>query len=193
MRRLLVVIALLGIVAACGAAPAASVPTPSPLPPTPLPTPTPISLTDIDLEPLLIQDGDLPAGLSGAQVRSTPPNMFRDITGAANQIHQQFARDGNSAGGVAVFLFEETADRDQAYAVILDGFGDTIEAVDVGEQGSATPPTTSMINQGLNSYDLLFSRCAAVAHIRMSGEFMDINMITAYAERLDQRLTEAVC
>ena len=190
MRRIVLGLALAGWLVACGATPQR---TPTPLPPTAVPTPTPIALADIDIEPLLIQDGDLPAGLSGAQVRSTPPNMFRDVTGASNQIHQQFARGDDPAGGVAVFLFEDTAARDQAYAVILDGFGDTIEAVDVGEQGAAFVPPEIMRRQGLNSYDLLFSRCSAVAHIRMSGEFMDIAMITAYAERLDQRLTEAVC
>lgn len=64
MKKLFVTIVVLFILAGCSSLTSQSTPTPTA-------TPTPIPLSDIDLEPILIQSGDLPAGYSGSQVKSS--------------------------------------------------------------------------------------------------------------------------
>jgi len=91
----------------------------------PTPTLTPIPLSALKLDQILIQSGDLPAGLSGAQIRDTAPAMFKDVPMADSTIYQQLARNGNSASGVAVFLYEDKSKVDKAYSKILGGMGQT--------------------------------------------------------------------
>jgi hypothetical protein len=111
--------------------------TPTPVPtdtPTPVPTdtPTPVPLSGIDLEPILIQSGDLPAGYSGAQVRSVLPGMFDGLPETDNSVYQQFEKDGGPAGGIAIALYESLDDQVKAYQIILDGMltEDSIEALE---------------------------------------------------------------
>jgi len=46
---------------------------------------------------------------------------------------------------------------------------------------------------GSDSSDLLFSRCHAVVHIRISVDGLTKTKIEAYAKRLDKRLAPVVC
>lgn len=165
-------------------------------------TPTPIPLSQVNLEPILILPGDLPAGLSGAQVRDSLPEMFGNLPEASNQIYQQFQRQGEAAGGVAATLYESDSDRDVAYTLLLKGFGDTssgsitkterIAVSNVGERAEAVTLQGSMLGIVLDFADLAFVRCGAVVHIRFGGS-ADLTEIVSYARRLDERLTTLVC
>lgn len=187
MRR--VVLAILAALAliGCGAAPAAQAPTVA----VSTAVPTALPLEALDLEPLLVQPGDLPAGMSGAQVRDTAPKMFDGMPGAQRTAYQQFARGSEPAGGVAVFLYEADADRDQGYGFVLGGMGPTVTVEGVGDHATATEPSKEVAAL-LNFSDLLFQRCHAVAHIRMTGTDAAAS-IAAYAKRLDKRLSAVVC
>lgn len=182
LRAFWVGVALL-LVACGGVAPAAL--------PTTLPAPTAVPLDQIDLESLMVQPGDLPAGVSGAQVRDVAPKMFDGMPGALKTAYQQFARGDQPAGGVVVFLYEADADRDQGYGFILGGMGTTTAVEGVGEQATATEPSKE-VAAVLNFTDLLFQRCHAVAHIRMTGADTAAS-IAAYAKRLDKRLSSVAC
>lgn len=169
---------------ACGTAPIS-------VPPAPTSLPTAIPLSAIDLEPLLIQSGDLPAGITGAQVRDTPPKMFDGMPKAAKAIYQQFARGTDQIGGVSVFLYEKDTDRDQGYGFILGGMNTAQVTEGVGEQAVIAGPSKETAAV-LNFSDLLLRRCRAIAHIRMTGKDT-AEAVTAYAKRLDTRLSEVVC
>ena len=109
-----------------------------------------IPLSQLKLDSLLVQTGDLPAGLAGAQIRDTAPGMFKDLPTAENAIYQQFARGGDSAGGVAVFLYEDESKIGQAYDGILNGMGsDTKPISDIGEKASVV-----VISLGIEATDL---------------------------------------
>lgn len=193
--------ALLVLLAAC-AAPSPP-PTPTPVPTaTPSPTPTPIPLSEIDLEPILILPGDLPAGFSGAQIRDVLPEMFATLPDSDNQIYQQFERNGRAAGGVAVMLYESSDDIDGAYSLLLEGFGEpsneagiTVErqaVPDVGEQAETVTIEGTLLGVTLDSVDLAFIRCSAVVHIRLVGTAL-LAEASSYARRLDERLAGLVC
>jgi hypothetical protein len=143
-------------------------------------TPTPLSLDDLDLEPLLIQSGDLPSGFSGAQVLQDAPGMFRDIPPTENVIYQRFQKNGETIGGVTVFLYGDDETRGAAYDLVVDGFADPVEEIsNVGEIADGS------------LFDLAFIRCNALVHVRMVGAGLD--EVAAYATRLDSRLTDVVC
>jgi hypothetical protein len=176
----------------CGsAADATEASQPSPLPSTPTPKPTLVPLSDLDLEPVLVFLGDLPAGYDPAQVRSSLPGMFDGIPQPINQIYQQFEHENDSAGGTAIIVYDAQQAANMAYTYILDGMTDSEDVQTIGEQGRlAILDLTSM--GGIVSTELLFLRCNTVVHIRMTGT-SNPDYVTSYAQRLDERLTGLVC
>lgn len=157
--------------------------------PTRTPEPTAIDLGNIDLEPILIQSGDLPAGFSGAQIRDEAPQMFRGMPSARNTAYQQFSYQDEVAGGVSVFLYGTSEVVDRAYAKVLDDF---IEPVDLPGLGDRAAFEIIDFLPGYSTVDLLFAHCAAVVHIRM-GNSEDNVEVLAYAKRLNRRLEPLVC
>ncbi len=206
MWRILIIALLVFGLAACGSAPApedvaiARLPTEAAPQATVQPTvaPAPRSLADIDLEPLLIQSGDLPAGLTGAQVLDTPPPAYETlkVPKADKLIFQRLQRNGQPAGYIVVTVYESTAARDDAYTRVTDdvrkaaehGGGKPQETNDAGEHAvivKEAPP--------LSGAKTMFVRCRAVADILMTGDLVDEAAVLAYARRLDKRLQQAVC
>lgn len=172
--------------------------------PSPTPSSTPLALDKIELEPLLIQSGDLPAGVSAAQVRTNLPEMFDGVSDPDNAIFQQFEMDGEAAGGVTVMLFSKPAALRQTYEEIADGMivdeptqgmSFTNRSADVGDDQTEAVVTEIELTFGNTNFvssEIIFSRCFALVHIRMTGG-VGIDAITAYAERLDRRLVGVVC
>lgn len=153
-----------------------------------------VPLTEVDLEQLLVADGDLPIGVSAAQIRDAAPEMFEGMPAAEQVRYQQLARDGEQTGGVAVFLYGDEAARTEGYQLVADGFSEAEPVADLGEQAIVTLPNAQAAAIGLNFTDVLFQRCAAVVHIRLRNlEGEDSTSAIAYAKRLDERLEEAVC
>lgn len=183
--------------------PATSTPTAT-APATLTPSPTPIALDRIELESLLVQAGDLPAGVSAAQVRSTLPEMFDGISEPDAAIFQQFEKDNDVAGGVSVLLYSKPAALQDGYNYLIDGMdsdaaveglSSTIRSADVGDgqiEAIVTEMRLSAAGVTFELNEIVFSRCSALVHIRMTGG-VGIAGITAYAERLDRRLESAVC
>lgn len=178
-------------------------PTQTPTPTaTPSPTPTPIPLSEIDLEPILILPGDLPAGFAGAQTRQVIPEMFLALPEAQNHINRQFERNGDGAGSVTVLLYESSNDVDEAYSTIVQGFAEprNIEGMnvqrqlvpDLGEKAEANTMEGELLGVVLDFTDLAFTRCSALVHIRMKGT-AEIIEVASYAKRLDARLSDLVC
>jgi len=206
MKKVLVV--FLGIIFLASCSPSTAMPSGTPdIPiittePAPTSTPTPIPLSEIDLESILIKSGDLPAGYSPSQVRSTPPDMFDNIKNYSNSIYQQFELQGEAGGGVTVFLFDKTSQVSIAYQLIADGFGDSQDSeslkveVDtlsgIGERATYVTLKSDLLGITNEFTDLVFTRCYAVVHIRLSDTAY-LDYATGYGERLDKRLSEVEC
>lgn len=203
-------IALVLALSACGSGPPEPTETPEPTPtisptatPQPTPTSTPIPLSQVDLEPLLTQSGDLPAGLSGAQVRDSLPEWMSDaLPSPENMIQRQFERDGEAAGGVTVVLYESDVDVDTAYAAFVDNFGEPVSreglettrvtVPDIAEEAEAVTIESELAGVSMNAAGLAFVRCRGVVHIMMTGTSSLIH-VESYGKRLDKRLVPAIC
>ena len=157
---------------------------------TPIPTATPIPFSAFDLEDLLIQQNDLPAGYSGAQVGNTAPEMFGGIPKADYIIYQQFQKNGESAGGVTVFLYESIQSVDKAYQVIAVGMGNTEPVAGDWEKGELVIFSISAIN--FTAIDVLYADCHSAVHIRLS-DIDNKQHVINYAKRLNERLSPLVC
>ena len=156
--------------------------------PTPLPTATQIPLSEIDLQPYLYEQGDLPAMLQPGQVRDFAPEMFARLPKAENTIYMQFANNGDTAGGVAIFLYGDESLRNSAYQIIKSGFGaDAVEIKEVGEKAAGV--SMSLVFDFL---DITFQSCTAVVHIRMSGT-KNLDTGISYGRRLEKRLAPIIC
>lgn len=162
---------------------------------TPVPTATQIPLVDIDLESILIQEGDLPAGYSGAQVRSAEGRRSDpELDKAVNSIFQQFSLEDESAGGVSVYLFETLADRDDAYNAIFAGLEEAEIINQVGENAIKWSVYVPLVG-GLGAIEgsmVVFVRCNSLVTVEMKRA-LDISGAISYAQRLDQRLQDDIC
>ena len=147
----------------------------------------PVSLSELKLEPILIQLGDLPSGVSGAQVRDTAPATFDAVPDAENTIYQQFEKNGDTIGGVTVFLYEDALMVENAYSAVFSGMDTISETISkLGDKASISHLTVGP------GHDLVFTRCSFVVHIRMTTNNPAVEIIS-YAKRLDRRLRDAVC
>jgi hypothetical protein len=188
-----------------GCSTSAPLPTPTPTStptPLPVPTPTPVLLSEINLEPIIILSGDLPIGYSGAQISDTPPEMYDGIEGCENYIRQQIGRNGKSAGNVSIFLCDLINQRDVIYSLIVDGFGESsdesgikgtvAELPGIGEKAMYATIEGSVAGISVDVVDFVFVRCHSVVQILMT-DTANVDYISAYAKRLDKRLTELIC
>jgi hypothetical protein len=148
--------------------------------------PAAVALKDIDLEPLLVQSGDLPSGFSGAQIKDAAPPALKDYPQATKAIDQRFQRNNKTAGGVVVLLYDQQSDLDQATALATKASKYSESLSGVGEQAKLFLGTDLLPIRGVT-----FVRCQAVVDVSMSG--VDTREITAYVKRLDKRLQAAVC
>jgi hypothetical protein len=154
-------------------------------------------LTKIDLAPLLMQPGDLPTGMTGGQIGKMLPGLDGKLPRPTNMIYQELAKEGEFVGVSAILLYDSPTDLEQAYAFLATDF-DGIPAVpaQVGDKAtsfSGTHSVTILDSPMLFSISgLTFARCQAVVQIRITNSF-NLTAVTAYAQRLDQRLQPIVC
>ena len=58
----------------------------------------------------MVQDGDLPAGVTAGQLRENPAGEVEDLPAAAQTVYPDFVRDANPAGDVVVWRYPARAD-----------------------------------------------------------------------------------
>lgn len=141
-----------------------------------------------NLDSLLIQAGDLPGGMTAGQISDTMPPIFDKLPAPTRFIRQEFARSDQPGGAVSVLIYDQAADRDTAYTSIVADMPPGAALPNVGERA-----TFGYLNIGVRIYDLVFQRCSAVVHIRMSAPRLSADNLEAYAKRLDSRLRPVVC
>jgi hypothetical protein len=152
---------------------------------------TVVPLTALDLESLLIQPGDLPAGVVGSQVKDKAPPVFKDVPLPVKAIDQRFGlADGAIIGGVTVLLYDSPTDLEKAYAVVIKGMGSSAyPSTEVGDKariGGLTARTQRIA-------EVSFVRCHALVSVSLSETPQPDDDTLTYAKRLDRRLTPLVC
>jgi hypothetical protein len=154
---------------------------------------TPVPLSKIQLDTIIVQEGDLPAGFSGAEIRDTVPSIFSGLPATQKAAYQQLKHNGNLAGGITIFLYDSQEDIDSTYDLLAGDMGENATpSSEVGEK--ATTLSTSVEVQAVTTemVEVTFARCSAVVHIRMM-ETHDVNAVITYAKALDTRLEALVC
>jgi len=178
-----------------------SAPTPTP---TPMPTATLIPFSALQLDELIIQPNDLPAGVSGAQIS----HHEKCDSAAGNKcaeyyINQDLAFEDNQHGQVEIWIYEERQYVSARYNVQLDIFkaecekaekqcypGDPKPIPDLGESARMIDVYNFI---GADSFSIVFTRCNAVVLVNIRGVANDPDGVITYAQRLDERLTSIVC
>lgn len=140
-------------------------------------------LATIDLDPLIVQAGDLPSTLVPDQAEMVW-DWGPDLPTPEKVTQRRFTYNDLAAGRVQVALFTSTADAERAYVGISKVVGTTTVALGekalIGSDGRATLAE--------------FVRCHAVVYADLLQEAgADAATVTAYLQRLDKRLQAVVC
>ncbi|OGO33242.1 MAG: hypothetical protein A2Z16_00735 [Chloroflexi bacterium RBG_16_54_18] len=152
---------------------------------------TEIPLADLDLEPLLLEDGDLPADFKGSTIRHTIEEApFSELPPAAQAIVQEI--DGynqDTSNFVYVLLYEDFDDLQEAFEQLVTKsfkFNEEAEPIDgIGEQAQFEKDEFAF--HYIPYEKVAFTRCNALVYIETSTDSLN------YARRLDARLKETVC
>jgi hypothetical protein len=174
--------------------------TPTPLP-TFTPTVTPIPFSALQLDDLIVQQNDLPAGMSGSQIGYQEKRDTAVPIAADYYIEQNLAYGDKDRGQVMVWVYEDTANTQLRYNAILDFLNQEC-AKAPGQCYSGDPHVVPNLGEGAmmisefnfmgaDMHTLVFYRCHAVVKIRTWADHSDD--IANYAIRLDRRLTPIVC
>ena len=85
-----------------------------------IPTATVVPLNELDIESILIIEGDLPPGFEAAQIRSTFFDLSKDLPTPDLFASKSFSHNGRTGGAVEVLLFEDVNKIYSTYKDIVD-------------------------------------------------------------------------
>jgi hypothetical protein len=163
--------------------------------PTAAALPTPIPMSQVDLEPVLVVDDDLPQDL-------VPDIVTREnAVGAADELDradvvftQYFLLDGGEGGGVSVFLFESLDDVQAAFGKVSTFMDNPLVYELVGERARIENFFIPLVQDvaPIQGSRLIFMRCHALAVIQFPRA-EDVQAIETYGQRLDGRIQSLVC
>jgi hypothetical protein len=154
-----------------------------------------LSFKDVDLESVIIKQGDLPNSLVAGYIEALQENEYFKYDTAYSQIIM--TESGESAGEVSVFLFHNKRWRDEMYNVFT--LMETQEGIIVYETppiGDETLARQEISDSGILNINLTFVQCYAVANIALhsTNEFiLNGDDVIAYAEKLAARLSGIAC
>ncbi|MFN2305079.1 MAG: hypothetical protein ACK2TV_15215, partial [Anaerolineales bacterium] len=150
-----------------------------------------VDVTYDQLDPVLVQDGDLIPGVTAGSVVEMDSTIFGDLglPKSEKARFQYFESDGKFRGGVAVFLYDSKRDVTEAFDLLRYAMGDeALRPSDLGEQAALV-----IVSDERSSYvEVVFTRCNAVVDIRL----MDMGRpeaLETHAKNLDARLKSLLC
>ena len=168
-----------------------------------IPTPSLIPLLEIDLEPILIQDGDLPPGYYEAQVREVPNDSYKWIINKGlNNIQQYIGLNDDIGGSVTIYLYEDTIALNTAYEQQSDSFGELSDSPKpgyqtsyldgIGEKAKYLTFDEKSYGDEFDQTALVFKRCHALVDISFYQTY-NLDYIVSYSKRIDRRISDLVC
>lgn len=146
-----------------------------------------------DLEGVLIQENDLPAGYSAGSTSHKFSTYYEKILvpDADYVLRQQIQRDSVSGGQVTVFDYAVAGMATFAFNSITADMKNVRDLEGVGEQAMLEIPSSDQ-SVSQDYVGIVFVQCHAAVHISILGT-NDEHAVIAYAERLSQRLELLVC
>lgn len=156
-------------------------------------SPTAITLSDLDLEQLLIEEGALPAGFYSGQVQSTPPDTDPELQTAVNSIYRELALTGRDPGNVSIWLFEDIEESQAAFEAMVANLEGGETSTEVGEAAVTWSLITTLdTGESIELSQVVYRRCHALVRISIANAKV-LPSAVGYAQRLDSRLTPLVC
>jgi hypothetical protein len=158
-------------------------------------TPTLIPMSQIDLEAILVIDGDLPEDIVPDIVtRENAVGSAAELDRADAVFTQYFLLNGGEGGGVSVFLFDSLDYVGAAFEKVSAFMTAPIVYDQVGEQARIEYFFLPVITDvpSIEGSRLIFTRCHALAVIQFPRA-ADVEAIGKYGLRLDGRLQMLVC
>ncbi len=151
---------------------------------TPEPGPTIIPVSDLNLESLLIQVGDLPIGFEGGQISNSIQGLNLETE---YFVKQQIGHDALEVGDVSLFVYSNS----EIAAAKADSLfpHDSKPIGGVGERAALLEGFIFVGDDFVQNYQLAFLRCNAIALINL----IDKDGAYNYALRLDERLKPILC
>jgi|LSQX01.2.fsa_nt_gb hypothetical protein len=210
MRNYFILLLILIILCGCNNSPASietaiantqtAMPTNTPQPtststPTPTSTQTPIPLSEIYIDNILLVKGDLPDGFVADPVGKFTDNpIFAEFQGYEQMAIQQFSKENEGIGLVAVYLFKDLNNLNLAYSSakvkVEEIFGQSVGSTQFGERGLFF---YKPILGRITSSAVIFVKCNAFVYIAKTIEDSDLSLLQPYAEKLEVRLTNLLC
>ena len=146
-----------------------------------------------DIEPLLIQEGDLPQGYSaGSSTQKVPTYYLKLFISEPDYfIRMQIQRASNSAGQVDVLYYASKGSAKFAFDDIKGDMQGASELNGVGE--TAIIETLSKEQETVqDSVGIVFIQCHATVHFSIQGT-TDEQIAISYVKKLSERLQPVVC
>jgi hypothetical protein len=182
MKQLLIVIVL--FLSACAPAPTVA-PTARPQP-TALPSASPDPYHDLDS--VLVFPFPLPIGYLPGEIVHEASSFYAEmgVPPARLTVSVPITNPNNYGGLVTVFVYDDPAERDKAYQMLVaDMKSDTETVAEVGEHATGK-------KYMIFETELAFVRCKAVVDIRRY-ENLEITALVENAQHLDENLQPVVC
>jgi len=155
-------------------------------------TPTPIPFSSLDLESILVEEDDLPAGYIGARQINPLPDYFFTQYGAPvadYSIFQDIELNGKVVGFAGVFVYEKQQDVEISYQKLLQP-QDSTSLNNVGDNAKVS--TGPVMLADYEYVEVMVIQCHALIVIEI-GETDQEELVINHAERLIKRLTPLVC
>jgi len=167
--------------------------TPTQLPPTdtPIPpTPTRVPASSIDIDSVLVK----PAGFL-KEITRDELGFFSRAPQPDNFIARAFDLADDKFLIVGLSLYDDLAKSELAYGSLLPDLGDDPQPVTtIGEKATLAFSTLDMLGGQVFTYPtIIFTRCGAVAYMRLSSDDSKPDILLEYGKLLDQSIIEKVC
>lgn len=149
-------------------------------------------LSQAELDALLVQDGDLPAGLT-AEPLASRVDWLASVPAAPQETARRLLGQGGELGSITLLVYPPGSDIATVYTPVSAVLEKAAQRPpqfigSIGERSGVV--TSSPLNQPV-VYDLSFLRCSAAAYIRLRTS--DVDDVLQYADRLDERLQQRIC
>lgn len=157
-------------------------------------TATPASRSALNIEALILP-GDLPAEFKVGPIGHTPPEIIQNAPPATQIFHQAVTEGRLTSEGVAVLIYEEQSEADAAYQQIAGVLEPEEPLQDFPELGEKARYYEKFTNGYLSSYTtkIVYQRCRAVIFVSLFSPKAKAETVTAYAQKLNDRLTPLLC
>lgn len=194
MKRWYLLMAALLLVTACGE----STPTATTAPAataTSQPTPTAVALSDLDFDPVIYEEGDLPEGFTPGQYGAVQP--LKDLPTPDNSTSLVFTHNGKAGGSIFLAAYSDVGTAAIAMGYMGPHFGKDKAKLSPGVGEQAMHYDGADYPGDLKPSEIRFVRCGVIVNLFVYYNQLDpltnVDTTINWAKRVDKRIKALVC